>query len=177
MSVGESLGPVDPGAPAFPGSPGRVRPATRQDLDQVLETERLCFSTPWSRTTFDGLLGRDTVCFKVLEVGGEVVGHGVLWWVGPEAELANLAVVPSQRGRGGGALLLDDLLAEAAFRGVERVFLEVRESNGAARSLYEDREFVPVGRRPRYYQKPTEDAVVMALDLATDIHPESDGHG
>lgn len=172
MSGGELVDPVDPAAPSSPTAPGQVRPATRDDLVPVLETERACFSTPWSRTTFEALLGRDTVCFRVLEVDREVVGHGVLWWVGPEAEVANVAVAPTHRGRGGGARLLDALLAEAAFRGVERVFLEVRESNAAALSIYHGRGFVPVGRRPRYYQKPTEDAVVMELDLVAATHAE-----
>jgi [ribosomal protein S18]-alanine N-acetyltransferase len=163
--VGEPPGPGDPETPAPPAGPAEVRPATRDDLVRVVETERACFSTPWSRSTFEALLGRNTVCFRVLEVGGEVMGHAVLWWVGPEAEVANVAVAPLYRGRGGGARLLDALLAEAAIRGVERVFLEVRESNRDARALYDGRGFVPVGRRPRYYQKPTEDAVVMELDL------------
>jgi len=150
---------------ADPGAPFQVRPATRRDLPEILQTEQACFSTPWGRTTFEGLLGRETVCFQVLEIDGRIAGHGVLWWVGPEAEVANVAVAPAHRGRGAGGHLVDTLLAEAAFRGVERVFLEVRESNRAARALYDHRGFVPVGRRPRYYQKPVEDAVVMALDL------------
>jgi len=142
-----------------------IRPATRDDLPAILATEGDSFSTPWSRRAFEALLGRETVSFQVLEAEGEVVGHAVLWWVGPEAEVANLAVAPAFRGRKGGALLLDALLAAASVRGVEKVFLEVRESNRPARSLYRDRGFVSVGRRPTYYQKPQEDAVVMALDL------------
>jgi [ribosomal protein S18]-alanine N-acetyltransferase len=143
-----------------------VRPARAVDLDAVVETEVLAFSTPWSRRTFEALLGRGEVLFRVLEWSGHgIVGHGVLWWMGPEAEIANLAVHPAARGTGAGSRLLDALVAEAALRGVERVFLEVRESNAAARALYDRRGFVPVGRRPRYYQKPVEDALVLALDL------------
>jgi [ribosomal protein S18]-alanine N-acetyltransferase len=163
---------ADPQAPAgtvaVPGL--SIRPATRHDLPAILATEDDSFSTPWSRRAFEALLGRETVSFQVLEAEGEVVGHGVLWWVGPEAEVANLAVAPAFRGRRGGVLLLDALLAAALVRGVDTVFLEVRESNMPARSLYRGRGFVSVGRRPRYYQKPQEDAVVMALDLDSDSH-------
>jgi len=150
-----------------------IRPATRHDLPAILATEGDSFSTPWSRRAFEALLGRETVSFQVLEADGEVAGHGVLWWVGPEAEVANLAVAPAFRGRRGGALLLDALLAAASVRGVETVFLEVRESNMPARSLYRGRGFVCVGRRPQYYQKPQEDAVVMAMDMASDPSPGS----
>ncbi|CAN5672932.1 N/A [soil metagenome] len=163
-----------PGAGAGPVL--ATRAATRDDLPAVLRTETDSFSTPWSLRTFEALLGRDTVSFQVLEAEGEVAGHGVLWWVGPEAEVANLAVAPEFRGRQGGALLLDALLAAASVRGVETVFLEVRESNRPARSLYATRGFVPVGRRPQYYQNPPEDAVVMNLDLSSETsltsHPD-----
>ena len=114
------------GAPRF-----RVRPATRDDLDAVLEIEAASFSTPWSRRTFEALLDRPTVHFRVLEApapgeaegvearaSGEAVGepaggpageapgestcprvrgHGILWWSGPEAEVANVAVHPDLR--------------------------------------------------------------------------------
>lgn len=96
---------------------------------------------------------------------GKVVGFGVLWWGGGEAELANLAIHPQWQGGGRGGDLLDALLAEAGIRGVTRVFLEVRESNAPARALYQSRGFIPVGRRRRYYQKPTEDALVLSLEL------------
>ncbi len=157
-----------------------VRPARRGDLDAVLATEEASFSTPWGRATFEALLDRPTVLFRVLERNGpgpeegagEIVGHGILWWVGPEAEVANVAVRPDLRGAGAGGILLDALLAEAGIRGVARVFLEVRESNAAARALYARRGFAEVGRRRRYYRKPTEDALVLALDLeAPDPHP------
>jgi [ribosomal protein S18]-alanine N-acetyltransferase len=177
-----------------------VRPARRSDLDAVLAIEEASFSTPWGRGTFEALLGRPTVLFRVLvgleegdgsaEAGVEgrvaqnpegardpegastpaaVVGHGILWWVGPEAEVANVAVHPALRGSGAGGILLDTLLAEAGIQGVERVFLEVRESNAPARALYARRGFAEVGRRKRYYRKPTEDALILALDLGAPV--------
>jgi ribosomal-protein-alanine N-acetyltransferase len=155
--------------------PFRVRPATREDLPQILATEESSFSTPWSRGTFEALLPRAGVVLRVLEVspppgseagaGRVVAGHGILWAVGPEAEVANLAVAPAFRGSGGGALLLDVLLAEAGIRGVERVFLEVRASNPSALALYRSRGFKEIGVRKDYYRKPREDALVLALDL------------
>jgi ribosomal-protein-alanine acetyltransferase len=98
--------------------------------------------------------------------GATVVGYAVAWFAADEAELANLAVAASARGRGVGALLLDAVLAEAAHRGAATVYLEVRESNAAARRLYASRSFAEVGRRRRYYHNPAEDALVLARPIA-----------
>lgn len=68
-----------------------------------------------------------------------------------EAEVLTLAVATPVQGRGIGRLLLQDALATAWARGAEAMFLEVAETNVAARALYDRAGFVPVGRRPRYY--------------------------
>jgi ribosomal-protein-alanine N-acetyltransferase len=53
--------------------------------------------------------------------------------------------------------------------GAQRIFLEVRPSNHAARELYRHARFEEIARRPRYYQAPLgrEDALVLAMDLQT----------
>jgi len=74
-----------------------------------------------------------------------------------EAEILNLAVAPECRRRGVATRLMQDCLARLP----GTFFLEVRASNQAARSLYLRLGFAPVGLRPRYYDNPVEDAVVM----------------
>jgi [ribosomal protein S18]-alanine N-acetyltransferase len=144
----------------------KIRPAITADLPAVVETERASFTTPWSERTFVSLVSNDSVLFRVVEdYAGNVIGHGVVWWVLDEAELANLAVAPRARRAGVGRRLLDALLAEVALRGVTRVFLEVRESNTAAQELYAGRGFEPVGVRRDYYLRPREDARVLKLEL------------
>lgn len=152
---------------AIVGSP-LIRPAREEDLTRILEVERAGFSTPWSRPSFQSLLGSDQVFMRVVEVEGRVVAHGVLWRVDDEGEVANLAVDPEYRGQGLGSLLLDHLLEEAAQAGVTRVFLEVRVSNTEARELYRKRGFRPVGIRPDYYRSPREDALVLRKELTPD---------
>jgi [ribosomal protein S18]-alanine N-acetyltransferase len=70
-------------------------------------------------------------------------------------------VAPEVRGQGVGARLLDDALAAARRNGATAAYLEVRDSNAAARALYASRGFEQVGRRRNYYRKPVEDALVM----------------
>ena len=96
---------------------------------------------------------------------GGVVGYVVAWLVVDEAEVANIAVASEARGLGVGARLLDDALDAARRHGATTVYLEVRDSNAAARALYASRGFQQIGRRRHYYRKPVEDALVMRREL------------
>jgi ribosomal-protein-alanine N-acetyltransferase len=86
--------------------------------------------------------------------------------VDPEWELENIVVAAWARRMGIGKRLLRALLAEAAKTNNAAVFLEVRESNAAARSLYEKAGFHKAGRRNSYYKDPPEDAILYRSDLA-----------
>ena len=83
--------------------------------------------------------------------------------LGPEWELENIVVAPSARRKGLGARLVGELLSHARQAGSEHVFLEVRESNQAARILYEKSGFEEAGRRSGYYLNPPEDAILYRL--------------
>jgi [ribosomal protein S18]-alanine N-acetyltransferase len=150
----------------------RLRLADRHDVDAVAAIEQSAFSDPWSRASFASLVGNPQLLFAVADGAPEgadrrdVVGYVVAWFAADESEIANIAVAPAARGRGIGAALLDAALAEAARRGAVAAFLEVRESNAAARALYASRSFATVGRRRNYYRKPPEDALVLRRDLA-----------
>ncbi len=142
--------------------PVTIRPATAGDLGRVGDIEQASFTDPWSRQSFRALLGNNRVLFAVAQSGaGEVVGYVVIWFAADEGEIANLAVSPTERGKGVGAALLDAALVEARSRATREVYLEVRESNAAARGLYEGRGFSVVGRRRKYYRHPEEDALVL----------------
>lgn len=146
-----------------------LRPMQEADLRQVLHIERRSFTIPWSDATFRGLLRRQSTALLVAERAGQVVGYAVLWFAADEAELGDMAVLPEERRRGLGRWLLEGALAEAARRGAKRVYLEVRESNAAARSLYELAGFEVAGTRPDYYSEPKEDAILMTRQLESDI--------
>ncbi len=93
----------------------------------------------------------------------EVVAFIVARGVGSEWEIENLAVAGRVQRRGLGSRLLGEFLNRLRARGPESVFLEVRESNQAARALYEKWAFVESGRRKAYYRDPAEDAVQYRL--------------
>lgn len=139
-----------------------VRPMRREDVEEVVAIEGAAFTTPWSPATFTALLEQPRAVLLVLERGEEgVVGYAILWCVLDEGELANIALREDVRGEGLGGVLLDRVLAVARERGVRSLYLEVRESNTAARGLYASRGFGEVGRRRNYYDDPREDARVL----------------
>ncbi len=96
----------------------------------------------------------------IAEEQDRVVGLIVATCVEGEWEIENVVVDPNRQRCGLGNALVRALLARADEEGAEAVFLEVRESNRAARGLYERHGFVEVGRRKGYYSGPAEDAVV-----------------
>lgn len=151
------------GAAAHGPHGAAVRRMTEADLEAVVRLERETFSAPWRTDTFRGLLDRDTTELWVVETPEDgFVGYAVLWFVLEQGELANLAIRPRHRGRGLGTFLLDQILDRARARGVRDLFLEVRVSNRRAAALYRRRGFREVGRRPDYYDRPREDARVLA---------------
>ena len=83
--------------------------------------------------------------------------------LGIDADVMTMGVLPDFRGRGLGRVLMDALIDVARRWGSERVFLEVRESNAAAISLYENSGFEVVGRTKGYFHNPREDALNMRL--------------
>lgn len=149
----------------------RIRAASSADLAAVAAIERASFEDPWSLESFRHHLGD---VFLVAERGGQVVGYLVAWRLGPEAEILNVAVATPARREGVARDLLDDALAQLAGAGVARVFLEVRVSNAAARRLYATAGFEEVGRRPGYYHRPREDALVLARTVDRPAGPASD---
>jgi [ribosomal protein S18]-alanine N-acetyltransferase len=136
--------------------------ATSADLPEVVAMERACYADPWPASAFATLPDNPNVYFAVARgVHGRVIGYVVGWYVVDEGELANLAVAPDVRRQGMGRALLDAMLADAMARGTKELYLEVRESNAAARRLYHALEFEEVGRRTGYYRSPQEDALIL----------------
>lgn len=156
------------------GGPGGATSATVRamrpaDLDAVMHIERRSFSAPWEESTFRGLLRRPSATLLVAEVDLEVAGYSVMWFAADEGEIGDIAVLPEMRGAGIGRTLLLECISAARGRGTRVLFLEVRETNDAARRLYATAGFHVVGVRKQYYSEPVEDAIVMRLDLQDSV--------
>ncbi|TYB49920.1 ribosomal-protein-alanine N-acetyltransferase [Actinomadura chibensis] len=141
----------------------------RADLRAVHELEKALFpEDAWSMELLGGELDdqpRTRHYVVAVEPGGEIVGYAGLAAAGGQADVQTIGVRADRRRSGVGALLLTELLDEAARRDSEAVFLEVRADNDPARRLYRRFGFAEVGVRKRYYQPSNVDAVVMCRQL------------
>jgi ribosomal-protein-alanine N-acetyltransferase len=159
------------------GTTVRVRPAEPADLSRLVEiASHSVTAAQWNQAEYLKLFSPDDPKAQpevepqiktqsrtalVVEQLGRVVGFIVGRQVADEWEIENIAVTGAARRCGLGSRLVGEFLDLVRGRGGKAVFLEVRESNEAARSLYEKWAFLEVGRRKMYYQDPAEDALVL----------------
>lgn len=101
----------------------------------------------------------------VIEEDGQLQAFLVARFSAAECELENLVVANQYRRRGLASQFLRTLVACGRQRNLERILLEVRESNQAARALYAKFGFKENGRRKAYYRQPPEDAILLVLIL------------
>lgn len=142
-----------------------IRPAMPADIPRLLALERhAATAAHWTEADYQRIFtaGTPERLALVLEEA-EIVAFIVARGVGAEWEIESVAVAGTARRRGLGTRLLGELLKQVRARGAESVFLEVRESNQAARMLYEKWALVESGRRAGYYHDPKEDAVLYRL--------------
>lgn len=139
-----------------------VRKAVAADIPAVAALERSEFPDGADEGMLARLLDAEGGVILAAEEGGDLLGYIWARFVLDEGDIGNIAVAPGFRRRGAGAALLEALLEEAARRQAAVVQLEVRESNLAARWLYEKNGFETVGKRKNYYEKPAEDAILMS---------------
>lgn len=138
-----------------------VRRMEEQDLDAVCRIEEETFSMPWSRKAFQESISLYHTIFLVAELDGEIAGYCGCYQSLEEAEITNVAVKKSLRRRGVARELLTKLFQVGTEQGAFAYTLEVRVSNEAAIRLYESLDFENVGIRKNFYEKPTEDAMIM----------------
>jgi ribosomal-protein-alanine N-acetyltransferase len=145
-----------------------IRPAKPADIPAMMRLVRhSATAAHWSSEQYERVFGGDSPRREAWVIEENVLqGFLVAHEVAGEWEIENIAVAGPARRRGLGTRLLGEFLRRAQSEGATAIFLEVRESNHAARSLYEKWAFAESGRRPGYYTQPEEDAIVYRLALS-----------
>ena len=136
-----------------------------EDIEAVVKIEKENFSVPWDENGFLSFMLREGTIFLTALNDNEVVGYCGLISAADEADITNVSVSQSMRKKGIGGMLLSELIKEAGESGIKKIFLEVRESNIPAISLYNGFGFKQVGMRKDYYEKPVENALLMLKEL------------
>lgn len=140
-----------------------LRAMTPEDLDRVTALERLTFSDPWPRQSFEEILANPSWHGLVACAGGNIVGYAMFLVVSKEAHLANISVDPAWRRKSVARRLLEHILSVVRAHGCELLLLEVRVSNQPAITFYARHGFREMYRRKNYYRQPPEDALVMVM--------------
>lgn len=138
-----------------------IRKMQKSDLQEVCKIEKDNFSLPWSERSFIESMERNDTVFLTALAGEEVAGYIGCYCIAGTGEITNVAVKDTCRRRGIGAMLLEGLYKAGETLDTREFFLEVRESNEAAISLYSRQGFVKEGIRKNFYEKPVENAVIM----------------
>lgn len=138
-----------------------IRELRPEDVGPLSAIEEKAFSMPWSAEDFARLIRDRNSLYLVAVVDGHVVGSCGVTNVSGDGEIDNVVVDESYRNRGIATALLEETLRRGRDMGVKAFTLEVRVSNAAAIHVYEKAGFVSEGIRPRFYEKPTEDAMIL----------------
>jgi len=143
-----------------------IRSATAEDIPAILAIERKAeHAAHWPeeryREMFESEDSRRLIL--IIEERGAVQGFVIGQVLDQECEIENLVVAADARRRGLGSKLLQSVIDAARHEGVIAFFLEVRETNLAARALYNRAGFVENGRRKQYYREPEEDGILLTF--------------
>jgi ribosomal-protein-alanine N-acetyltransferase len=132
------------------------------DIAVICDIESRVFSIPWKAEDFLLMIDEEYARYYVGEVDGKVVGAAGMRAIAGDGQITNILVDIPYRQRGIGRKMLAHMLNETADE-VEIFSLEVREGNIAAIKLYESMGFELVGKRPDFYEKPMEDALIYHM--------------
>lgn len=150
-----------------------IRRMTAADVDQVHALEAATFVDPWSRESFQDEMEKNCCArYLVAERDGIILAYAGAWMILEEGHITNVAVTPSERGKGLGKAITAALMQYAANLGVQYMTLEVRKSNLVAQSLYQSLGFQTLGVRKRYYENNGEDALLMVCQQMPSVQED-----
>lgn len=139
----------------------QIRKMTTDDIKEVVLIEEECFSVPWSEQAFIDALNLPNAFYYVALSEGKAVGYCGAYGVLDEGDINQVAVTSSSRRQGIAKQLVSEMISDMAKNGFTSMTLEVRKSNESAIYLYESLGFKNEGVRKNFYEKPTEDAIIM----------------
>lgn len=131
------------------------------DVEAVTELEQECFSRPWSKESLKKEVNNPNSLFLIYEINKKTIGYIGMYLVIDEADITNIVITKSYRGKGYGKKLLAEAINQVFSMGYLGVTLEVRKSNKTALSLYERLGFKIEGERRNFYDAPLENALIM----------------
>ena len=155
----------------------------QRDISAIVALEGMLFSDAWSRVAIEGTLDEEQAFVVVAKYRKELIGYCIVYHVMGQGEVVRMAVHPKHQKVGVGYTLFSQVQQHCCTRDIDQLFLEVRESNHAAISLYKKFGFVVDGMRKDFYTYPLEHALLMSgrcvrdhsFPYSTDVHTSKSG--
>lgn len=136
-----------------------------EHIAEIAVLEANIFSDAWSvKSLEESLKNPQTIMLGAWD-SGRLAGYVIFYYVLDEGEIARIAVDESCRRRGAARMLLEELARISTDRGISRWMLDVREHNQPAVAFYHAYGFAEDGIRKNFYTNPTENAILMSLEL------------
>ncbi len=143
-----------------------VRPMEAGDAAAAAEIEFQTFPDAWSQKgVAESLANPQAICLAA-EKAGKLIGYLFAYHAADEAEIARIAVMKEEQRKGAGRKILDALGELCRKEKIQRLLLDVRESNEGARAFYRKAGFQEDGIRKGFYLEPAEDAVLMSREIS-----------
>lgn len=142
-----------------------IRKMRREDVAEVASLEQKIFPDAWSENAIYETWKQRQTMLLVAREDSKIIGYLILYFVLEDGEIARIAVADEHRRKGVAGKMLRELALLCRENGVNRLMLDVRESNEAARAFYVKQGFEIDGIRKNYYSNPAENAVLMSVPL------------
>jgi len=147
-------------------NPVIIREMSPGDVNAIALIEKTSYTMPWSEISFFSEIYSRNSITRVAELDGRIIAYICIKQVSDEAHLMNVTVDSPYRRQGIATMLFNNIKKDLQSNGCRFLYLEVRASNIMAKKMYEKLEFKVVGIRKDYYLKPTENALIMMLELS-----------
>ena len=139
-----------------------IKKLTNNDIDyieQIFNLEKEIFkNSAFSKSYLNTLIKGDNSFIYVYLIDDKVCGYLMILDSIDVYEILAIATIEEYRNKGIAQELLDKIKTKD-------IFLEVRESNQVAINFYKKNRFKEISIRKNYYSEPTENAVIMKLEV------------
>ncbi|WP_300408143.1 ribosomal protein S18-alanine N-acetyltransferase [Lagierella sp.] len=143
----------------------RVKKMEYEDIKDVAVMEKEIFKFPWAYESFVSFLDNKFNHFYLVLKDDELVGYFGIMMIFDDCDIYSVGVRPKYQGEGIGNFIIKKIIQICNENNVNTITLEVREFNYKAIGLYEKFGFKLLTRIKGYYSNPSEDGLLMRLDL------------
>ena len=131
----------------------------KENIQDIVRIEDTSAFSNWTKQMFTDSLFNKNLFFKTAVYDNKIVGYIIYSVILDEAEILNIVVDSSYRGKTFGTKLLNYAIEDIKSKKCSTVFLEVAKQNTIAKKLYMKAGFIEYNIRKNYYK--TDDAILM----------------